>query len=132
MLYTEDVGGSNPSSPIQVGLRFLVHCLEDMHQSCPVGDNKDKGGNDTQVRFYDRGTIMHRLWDSDLIGRVSQSEDVWLKDLAALDTQKSREAAAKGTPEDWAMKACWRQERPTKCQRRASDSSLVRSLVMPT
>jgi hypothetical protein len=31
-------------------LRFLVHCLQDMHQPCHVGDNHDKGGNQTQVR----------------------------------------------------------------------------------
>jgi nuclease S1 len=29
-------------------LRFLVHCVEDMHQPCHVGDNGDKGGNRTQ------------------------------------------------------------------------------------
>jgi hypothetical protein len=33
-----------------------------------VGDNHEKGGNLTQVRFYDRGTNMHRLWDSDIRG----------------------------------------------------------------
>jgi nuclease S1 len=31
-------------------LRFLVHCLEDMHMPMHVGDNHDKGGNQTQVR----------------------------------------------------------------------------------
>ena len=36
-------------------LRFLIHCVEDMHQPCHVGDNEDKGGNQTQVRFFDRG-----------------------------------------------------------------------------
>jgi hypothetical protein len=82
-----------------------VHCLEDMHQSCPVGDNNDKGGNDTQVRFYDRGTNMHRLWDGELLARVSESEDIWLKELATLDTQEAREAASKGTPEDWATES---------------------------
>ena len=44
-------------------LRFLVHCIEDMHMPLHVGDNHDKGGNLTQVRFFDRGTNMHRLWD---------------------------------------------------------------------
>jgi hypothetical protein len=85
-------------------LRFLVHCLQDMHQPCHVGDNHDKGGNDTQVRFYDRGTNMHRLWDGDLLSRVSQREEVWLKELATLDTQEARDAAAKGAPEDWATR----------------------------
>ncbi len=37
-------------------LRFLIHCIEDMHQPCHVGENKDKGGNQTQVRFVDKGT----------------------------------------------------------------------------
>ena len=45
-------------------LRFLIHCIEDMHQPCHVGDNHDKGGNQTQVRFFDRGTNMHALWDT--------------------------------------------------------------------
>ena len=37
-------------------LRFLVHCVEDMHMPMHVADNRDKGGNRTQVRFFDRGT----------------------------------------------------------------------------
>ncbi len=57
-------------------LRFLVHCLEDMHQPCHVGDNGDKGGNRTQVRFFDRGINMHALWDTGMIERFSRSEDV--------------------------------------------------------
>jgi hypothetical protein len=56
-------------------LRFLIHCVEDMHQPCHVGDNHDTGGNQTQVRFFDRGTNMHALWDTGMIERVSMSED---------------------------------------------------------
>ena len=59
-------------------LRFLIHCIEDMHQPCHVGDNRDKGGNQTQVRFFDRGTNMHAVWDTGMIERVSKSEDRWL------------------------------------------------------
>jgi hypothetical protein len=82
--------------------RFLIHCIEDMHQPCHVANKDDRGGNDTQVRFYVRGTNMHRLWDTDMIERVSKFEDVWLKDLATLDRAGAPEAAAKGTVEDWA------------------------------
>ena len=57
-------------------LRFLIHCIEDMHQPCHVGDNKDKGGNRTQVRFFDRGTNMHALWDTLMIERTATAEDV--------------------------------------------------------
>ncbi len=42
-------------------LRFLIHCIEDLHQPCHVGDNGDKGGNQTQVRFFGKGTNMHAL-----------------------------------------------------------------------
>jgi hypothetical protein len=83
-------------------LRFLIHCIEDMQMPMHVGDNHDRGGNDTQVRFYDRGTNMHRLWDTDMVERVSKIEDVWLRDLATLDTPEARERVAKGTVEDWA------------------------------
>ena len=67
-----------------------------------VGDNSDKGGNRIQVRFFDRGTNMHALWDSGMIERVGNSEDFWIADLAALDTPEARAAAMNGTVEDWA------------------------------
>ncbi len=86
-------------------LRFLIHCLEDMHQPCHVGDNHDKGGNQTQVRFFDRGSNMHRLWDSDMIERTSKDEDYWLKDLATLDSPEARQEAMKGAVEDWATES---------------------------
>ena len=70
-----------------------------------MGDNHDKGGNRTQVRFYDRGTNMHRLWDSDMIQRAGDDEDFWLADLAPLDTPENREAAMKGSVEDWATES---------------------------
>jgi hypothetical protein len=72
-------------------LRFLIHCLEDMHQPCHVGDNSDKGGNQTQVRWFDRGTNMHRVWDSGIMERVGTTEEFWLNDLAALDTPEARQ-----------------------------------------
>jgi S1/P1 Nuclease len=86
-------------------LRFLVHCLEDMHQPCHLGDNDDKGGNRTQVRFFEKGTNMHALWDTGMIERVSKSEDVWLADLSQLDTPEARQEAMKGTVEDWATES---------------------------
>ena len=65
-------------------LRFLIHCVEDLHMPLHVGDNNDNGGNQTQVRFFDEGTNMHRLWDSQIIEHVSDKEDFWLTDLITL------------------------------------------------
>jgi hypothetical protein len=85
-------------------LRFLIHCIEDMHMPLHVGDNKDKGGNRTQVRFLDKGTNIHRLWDSDMIAGVGDTGNSWLADLAALDRTEARAVAMKATVEVWARK----------------------------
>jgi len=60
----------------RLALRFLVQCIEDLHMPMHVRDNHDRGGNDTQVRFFDRATNMHRLWDSDLIAWNTSSKDL--------------------------------------------------------
>jgi hypothetical protein len=86
-------------------LRFLAHCIEEIHMPLHVGDNNDKGGNQTRVRFFDQGTNIHRLWDSRIIERVSDKEDFWLTDLTALDTAENRVAWMGGTIEDWATES---------------------------
>jgi nuclease S1 len=96
---------SKPVDERRRALRFLIHFIEDMHQPCHVGDNHDRGGNDTQVRFFDRGTNMHSLWDSGMIERVNKSEDYWLKELTVLPSSQSRDTTAEGTVEDWATES---------------------------
>jgi hypothetical protein len=86
-------------------LRFLLDCIEDLHQPLHVGDNGDRGGNDTQVRFFTRGSNMHRVWDSGIIERAGRVEDRWLADLAALDTPEARAKALTGAIEDWASES---------------------------
>jgi hypothetical protein len=86
-------------------LRFLIHCLEDMHMPMHVGDNRDKGGNNSQVRWFDRGSNMHRVWNGSIIERAGTTEDFWLADLAELDTPENRTAWQQGTPEDWATES---------------------------
>lgn len=86
-------------------LRFLIHCVEDLHQPFHLGNNSDRNGNDTQVRYFDRGTNMHRLWDSTIIDRVSTSEAVWLKDVAAQDSPQALQDARTGGVEDWATES---------------------------
>ena len=48
-------------------LRFLVHCVQDMHQPVHVGHRGDRGGNDLQVQFFGQGSNLHRVWDSGLL-----------------------------------------------------------------
>ena len=78
-------------------LRFFIHSVEDMHMPMHVGDNHDRGGNDTQVRCFDRGTNMHGLWDGGVIERMSRSEDYWLND-------HPQEELGIGSARGWRMK----------------------------
>jgi hypothetical protein len=86
-------------------LRFVLHCIEDLRQPCHVGDNHDKGVNLTQVRWFDHGSNMHRVWDTDLVEWNTRSEDVWLAQLAELDTAENRAAWMSGTVEGWATES---------------------------
>ena len=89
----------------QLALRFLIHCVEDMHMPMHVGDSHDRGGNDTQVMFFDLETNMHSLWDSGIIERVSTDEGYWLNDLSVLPSSQSHDATTGGTVEDWATES---------------------------
>jgi hypothetical protein len=48
---------------------------------------------------------MHKLWDTDMIERVSKDEDVWLKDLASLDSAQALADAGIGSVDDWATES---------------------------
>jgi hypothetical protein len=96
---------SKPVEERRFALSFLIHCIEDLHQPCHVGDNHDRGGNDTQVRWFDTGSNMHKVWDSGIIEWNTRSEDVWLTELAELDTPENRAAWMTRTVEDWATES---------------------------
>ena len=54
-------------------LKLLVHLIGDLHQPLHVGRGEDKGGNDIQVRWFNKGTNLHRVWDSDMIEHFNMS-----------------------------------------------------------
>lgn len=55
-------------------LKYLIHFVGDAHQPMHVSRKEDKGGNDIQVRFDNKGTNLHALWDSKLIDYEGLSE----------------------------------------------------------
>jgi nuclease S1 len=64
-----------------------------------------KGGNTLQVRWFDRGSNLHRVWDSGIIDHTGWGEDGWLAGLIARDTDEARGNAQMGTVEDWATES---------------------------
>lgn len=68
-------GGLSPEEE-RDQLRMLIHIVGDLHQPFHVGKPGDRGGNDVKVRFFNKQTNIHAVWDSDLIEskRMSYSE----------------------------------------------------------
>ncbi len=85
-----------------------------------VGENHAKGGNRLQVRFFDRGSNLHSVWDTGIITRAQPKEDRWVADLIVIDTAEALAASQKGSVEDGRRDPCWRPGKPTRTPRRAS------------
>ena len=51
-------------------LKFLVHCVGDIHQPLHTGRPEDKGGLDTPVAWFGTPMSLHKVWDSGLLDTV--------------------------------------------------------------
>jgi len=60
-------------------LKMLIHIAGDMFQPLHLGRRADLGGNKIQLRWFNRGSNLHELWDSSLI----ESEDLSYTEYAA-------------------------------------------------
>jgi hypothetical protein len=58
----------------KLALTYLIHLVGDAHQPMHISRKEDKGGNTIQLRFEDKGTNLHSLWDSKLIDHEGLSE----------------------------------------------------------
>ncbi len=61
----KDVSKSNYEK--KFALKFLVHLVGDLHQPMHVSRAIDKGGNDIEVKFLNRKSNLHSVWDTGLI-----------------------------------------------------------------
>ena len=81
-------------------LKLLVHFLGDLHQPMHIGRAEDKGGNDIQVRWFNRGTNLHRVWDEDMIEEWKMSY-IELADNAEDLSKEQIKLIQKGSVLDW-------------------------------
>ncbi|MEK0265040.1 S1/P1 nuclease [Stenotrophomonas rhizophila] len=79
---------SKPDAERAQALKFVVHFAGDIHQPMHAGYGQDKGGNDFQVQFNNRGTNLHSLWDSGMLNEQQLDDDQYLKRLLALPEPK--------------------------------------------
>lgn len=85
-----------------LALKILIHCVGDLHQPMHMGHLSDLGGNKVKVKFFDRDTNLHSIWDGSILGSGhSWSYTEWANQLDRL-TPEAAEAMAMGSVDDWA------------------------------
>jgi len=89
----------------QFALKFIVHLVGDMHQPLHCADNHDRGGNDVNVRFFNRQTNLHAAWDSSIISRVGQSDSAYANRLNQGLSDAEIAQIQQGSIIDWALQS---------------------------
>lgn len=81
-------------------LKMLVHLIGDLHQPMHVGRLEDKGGNDIQVKWFNKGSDLHKVWDSNMIDDYGMSYTELASNLPHLSNIQKK-AIQKGNIYDW-------------------------------
>lgn len=84
-------------------LKLLVHFMGDLHQPMHLGLEEDKGGNDFQVRWFNEGTNLHRVWDSNMIDSYQMTYSELAGNLPRLSKKQVIEIQ-NGNLLDWVLK----------------------------
>lgn len=91
---------SNPKEERAFYLKLLVHFVGDLHQPMHVGRLEDKGGNDIQVQWFNEGSNLHRVWDSNLIEHNGMSYSEMAVSLPHLSARQKK-AIQQGDVMEW-------------------------------
>lgn len=81
-------------------LKMLIHLVGDIHQPLHAGRKEDKGGNTIQVRWFGRGSNLHRVWDRELIDNNEMSYTELAASLSKIGRRERMEQQA-GDVYDW-------------------------------
>ncbi|MFK5959161.1 MAG: S1/P1 nuclease [Lutibacter sp.] len=82
-------------------LKLLVHLIGDLHQPMHIGRKEDKGGNTIQVQWFNKGTNLHRVWDSDMINHFNMTYTELAENADKISKEQIK-FIQKGTTVDWA------------------------------
>lgn len=98
---------SKPDAQRRNALKFLVHFVGDVHQPFHAGFGFDRGGNDTQVRWLQRGTNLHALWDTAMVQQAGLEPDAYAAQLQGGPALPQDNTKSLAQPEvEWALESC--------------------------
>jgi hypothetical protein len=93
-LYVAEDVVKDPKSTIEekaIALKFVVHCIGDIHQPLHTGRPEDMGGNKIPVKWMGRDTNLHAVWDSQIIylghREILNPQQSWWTEAANDSTQ---------------------------------------------
>ena len=83
-----------------LAMKILIHLVGDLHQPMHMGHLSDLGGNNVKVKFFDRDTNLHSVWD----GSIMNSGHAWsyTEWQNQIDRLSPRQNEAEGNIDDWA------------------------------
>jgi len=81
-------------------LKLLIHFIGDLHQPMHLGLEEDKGGNDFQVRWFNEGTNLHRVWDSNMIDSYQMTYTELTSNLPRI-SEAEKQKIQEGTLLEW-------------------------------
>ena len=85
-----------------VRLRMLIHLVGDIHCPMHAGHLSDRGGNGVIVKFFNKDTKLHSLWDTALVEAAHKwSYTEWEQQLNRYCTSERKAELSKGEATDW-------------------------------
>ena len=85
-----------------VRLRMLIHLVGDIHCPMHAGHLSDRGGNSVIVKFFDKETKLHSLWDTALVEAAHKwSYTEWEQQLNRYCSAECKAELSKGEAMDW-------------------------------
>lgn len=89
-------------SQAQLALKILIHVTGDLHQPMHLGHATDLGGNRIKMKFFDRDTNLHSIWDSSLPEAAHKwSYTEWQQQIDRASQVEKAEIIS-GSVDDWA------------------------------
>ena len=85
-----------------LALKILVHCMGDLHQPMHMGHLSDLGGNKTKLKFFNRDTNLHSIWDSSLVEYAHKWGYTEWQEQIDRATPQQEEIIVAGSVDDWA------------------------------
>lgn len=83
-------------------LKFLIHFVGDIHQPLHAADNRDRGGNQVQLRYRGQRITLHHFWDDEVVTPLGRDARGIARAIDGITPSLQKNQLAGGSPVLWA------------------------------